>query len=136
MRKVKAKFICDRLKILMLSASLLIAQITCKVQAKLLADTTFNFSFNHLNEKDGLHAEFIVFILKDSRGYLWLCANPGLYRYDGKAFKHYSFSFGDSSTISTNRATHILEDKEGFLWVSCRPAQSRRRCRLPDENPT
>jgi len=107
-----------RCKVLILSAILFTILITCKGQSKLLPDSSLNFSFNHLSEKDGLQAEFIIYMMKDSRGFLWLCANPGLFRYDGKTFKHYSFSFQDSTTISNNRATHIVEDKDGFLWVS------------------
>jgi signal transduction histidine kinase/ligand-binding sensor domain-containing protein/DNA-binding response OmpR family regulator len=90
--------------------------ISSPAQQNSLWDSTFHF--NHIGANEGLTAEFITHMLKDTRGYLWLCSNAGLIRYDGKDFKQYSFSFKDSTTLSNSRVSHVMEDKEGFLWVS------------------
>jgi len=47
-------------------------------------------SYVHLTEKDGLPDIEFYDILEDGEGFVWLAADKGLYRYDGKSFKNYS----------------------------------------------
>lgn len=44
----------------------------------------------HLTEKDGLPDIEFYDIIEDKQGFIWLAADKGLYRYDGKTFKNYS----------------------------------------------
>ncbi len=44
----------------------------------------------HISEKDGLPSKEFYNILEDDKGFIWLCADKGLFRYDGKVFKNYS----------------------------------------------
>lgn len=44
----------------------------------------------HLTEKDGLPDIEIYDIIEDKRGFIWIAANKGLYRYDGRKFKKYT----------------------------------------------
>ncbi|WP_282030671.1 sensor histidine kinase [Winogradskyella eximia] len=44
----------------------------------------------HLTEKDGLPDKEFYNIIEDSKGFIWLTADKGLFRYDGKIFKNYS----------------------------------------------
>ena len=44
----------------------------------------------HLTEKDGLPDKEFYNIIEDSKGFIWLSADKGLFRYDGKLFKNYS----------------------------------------------
>lgn len=44
----------------------------------------------HLTEKDGLPDKEFYNIIEDSKGFIWLAADKGLFRYDGKVFKNYS----------------------------------------------
>lgn len=46
----------------------------------------------HLTEKDGLPDIEIYDIIEDKKGFIWIAANKGLYRYDGKEFKKYTHS--------------------------------------------
>ena len=46
--------------------------------------------FIHLTEKDGLPDKEFYDILEDDKGFIWLSADKGLYRYDGKEFKGYN----------------------------------------------
>ena len=46
--------------------------------------------FYHLTEKDGLPDIEFYDIVEDKYGYIWLAADKGLYRYDGKTFKNYT----------------------------------------------
>ncbi|WP_299120942.1 histidine kinase [uncultured Tenacibaculum sp.] len=44
----------------------------------------------HLTEKDGLPDIEFYDIIEDKKGFIWLAANKGLFRYDGKSFKNYT----------------------------------------------
>ncbi len=43
----------------------------------------------HISEKDGLPSKEFYDILEDDKGFIWLCADKGFFRYDGKIFKSY-----------------------------------------------
>lgn len=77
-----------------------------------------DLTFNQLDLNDGLSAEFISYLMKDSRGFIWMCSNYGLIRYDGKDFYNFRNSFNDSTSISNDNVSFVQEDKEGYLWVS------------------
>lgn len=84
-----------------------------------------DLTFNHLGQNEGLHAEFISYMMKDSRGFIWLCSNFGLIRYDGKEFHNFRNSFADTTTISNDNVSHIIEDRTGYLWVSTNQGLNR-----------
>jgi len=44
----------------------------------------------HLTEKDGLPDIEFYGVIEDEKGFIWLSADKGLYRYDGEHFKNYS----------------------------------------------
>jgi len=44
----------------------------------------------HLSEKDGLPDKEFYDIIEDNKGFIWLGADKGLFRYDGKTFKTYT----------------------------------------------
>ncbi|WP_299159693.1 histidine kinase [uncultured Tenacibaculum sp.] len=46
--------------------------------------------FEHLTEKDGLPDIEFYGALEDNEGFIWLAADKGLFRYDGKDFKNYT----------------------------------------------
>ncbi|CAM1349362.1 sensor histidine kinase [Tenacibaculum crassostreae] len=46
--------------------------------------------YTHLTEKDGLPDIEFYDIVEDKEGFIWLAADKGLIRYDGKEFKNYS----------------------------------------------
>ncbi|MFD0962438.1 sensor histidine kinase [Pseudofulvibacter geojedonensis] len=46
--------------------------------------------FLHLTEKNGLPDKEFYSIVEDSKGFIWLAADKGLFKYDGKKFKQYT----------------------------------------------
>jgi len=50
-------------------------------------------------------------------GFVWLCTDDGLVRYDGYTAKRYTHDPKNSQSISTNRTESILEDQNGHLWI-------------------
>lgn len=66
-----------------------------------------------LTEKDGLPDYEIYDVLEDREGYIWIAANKGLYRYDGKIFEH--FKHPEKRGLSVFGLT--LDDK-GRVWCN------------------
>jgi PAS domain S-box-containing protein len=50
--------------------------------------------FRSFGAADGLHNLFIVSIVQDGSGLLWVATDDGVYRYDGQRFTHFSMQDG------------------------------------------
>lgn len=50
-------------------------------------------------------------------GFIWLGTGDGLNRYDGYNFKKYWFDPMDTTTLSDNWITALIEDHHGRIWV-------------------
>ncbi len=76
-------------------------------------------SFEHFTTDQGLVGDFILAILKDRRGFLWVGTSNGLSRFDGQHFKNYRRQPKDNS-LRGNYVVNagLTEDKRGFLWVA------------------
>lgn len=74
--------------------------------------------FKHLTAEDGLSSNIVRHINKDSRGYLWVCCNNALNRYDGSKFTRYIHNPGDSTSITSGGVSCTLEDYDGSFWIS------------------
>jgi len=84
-----------------------------------------DLTFNHLGPNEGLTAEFMSYLTKDSKGFIWICSNYGLIRYDGQNFYNFRNSFTDTTTISNDNVSFVLEDRDGYLWVSTNQGLNR-----------
>ncbi len=49
-----------------------------------------NIVIEDYSYKDGLKTSWVYSTYKDSKGFLWICSNNGLFRYDGYNFRHLS----------------------------------------------
>jgi len=76
-----------------------------------------NYSFKHFSAKDGLSSNIVKHINKDSRGYIWICCDNALNRYNGTFFKKYIHIPGDSTSITSGGISSTLEDNEGNFWI-------------------
>lgn len=56
-------------------------------------------------------------LFEDSRGFLWIGAYTGLYRYDGYELQHFRHDPNHPFSISDNKIKKIVEDAEGNFWV-------------------
>jgi hypothetical protein len=67
----------------------------------------------HLSEKNGLPDKEFYDIIEDNGGFIWLCADKGLFRYDGKIFKSY--------TNKKQRGISVFgakQDSLGRIWCN------------------
>ena len=67
----------------------------------------------HLTDKEGLPDYEIYDILEDSKGYIWLAANRGLFRYDGKEYTFFSHPQKRGLSVFG-----LLQDDKGNVWVN------------------
>lgn len=66
-----------------------------------------------LTEKEGLPDIDFYNIIEDSQGFIWLAANKGLYRYNGKNYKYYSHK-----NQKGNAVFGTFEDSHGYVWCN------------------
>ena len=69
--------------------------------------------YYHLTEKDGLPDIEFYDILEDDKGFIWLAADKGLFKYDGKVFTNY--------THQNKRGLSVFglkKDDKGRIWCN------------------
>ena len=74
----------------------------------------------YITNSEGLQNNAIFDILQDSRGFLWIASDKGLYKYDGYKFKVYKADPNDPYSISNNNLTSLLEthhEGNDLLWI-------------------
>ena len=76
-----------------------------------------NLVFERFNTSHGLSNNFVISILQDSNGYLWIGTNDGLNKYDGYNFTSYRNDPQDSTSISNNVIIKVFEDRRKNLWI-------------------
>ena len=67
----------------------------------------------HLTEKDGLPDIEFYNIIEDSQNYIWLAADKGLYRYNGRNFDFYSHPKQKGNAVFGTK-----EDELGRVWCN------------------
>lgn len=70
-------------------------------------------AYIHLSEKDGLPDIEFYDLHEDKKGFVWLAADKGLYRYDGKEFKKFTNQNKKRSSVFG-----LLEDEKGRMWCT------------------
>ncbi|WP_299680928.1 histidine kinase [uncultured Tenacibaculum sp.] len=69
--------------------------------------------YTQLTEKDGLPDIEFYGIVEDNKGFIWLAADKGLFRYDGKKFKNYTHP--DKRGLSV---FGVKLDSQGRVWCN------------------
>ena len=74
-------------------------------------------SFKHITAEDGLSQNHVNYLLKDSRGFIWIGTQDGLNRYDAYQFQHFHHHTDDTTSLSNNYIWCLLEDSNDDIWV-------------------
>ncbi|MCK6605913.1 MAG: hypothetical protein L6Q59_13530 [Ignavibacteriaceae bacterium] len=54
---------------------------------------------------------------EDQYGFIWICTEDGLSRFDGYGFKNYNHKQDDPNSLPANWCGELFRDKDGNLWV-------------------
>ncbi len=76
-----------------------------------------NLSFEAITTRDGLSDNYILSMLQDRHGFLWLGSRDGLTRYDGHAFVTFKHDIDDKLTITDGGVDCLCEDHNGNIWI-------------------
>src|SRR4030065_2478804 len=71
----------------------------------------------HFDNITDLPTSSIWCVLQDSKGFLWIGANDGLFRYEGRKYKLFRYLSDDVNSIGADVVRAIIEDKDGILWM-------------------
>jgi PAS domain S-box-containing protein len=73
--------------------------------------------FGHLTVEDGLSHNWVLAVIKDSYGFVWVGTQDGLNRYDGSGFVNYRSDPKDPNSLASSMSGVLYEDKQRRLWV-------------------
>lgn len=73
--------------------------------------------FEVISTAQGLSQGLINDMLQDREGFIWSATKGGLNRFDGYTFKTFTTNPQDSTSISSNSISNLLEDSKGRLWI-------------------
>ena len=73
--------------------------------------------YEAISTEQGLSQGLINDMLQDKEGFIWIATKGGLNRYDGYTFKIFTTDPQDTTSISSNSVSNLLEDGKGRLWV-------------------
>ena len=73
--------------------------------------------FEHLSLEQGLSQSSVFCMLQDSQGFLWICTQDGLNKYDGYGFTVYRPIPGDVQSLSDSYILSLHEDHDRKLWI-------------------
>lgn len=112
----------------------LLALFTCLL---LLASKSIAqpYTLRHLGIENGLSNNYVIDIVQDNRGCLWIATEAGLNRFNGKDFTIYNTH---NSSIASDALTALLYDsEEDKLWVGSKTGMSLLNCKTEEfEHPT
>ena len=77
---------------------------------------TDQYQFEHITTSNGLSGNRIYAVIQDSRGFVWIGAEPGLNCYNGYNFIRFDKP-DDPTAISNDRIKSLLEDENGAIWI-------------------
>ncbi len=97
--------------------------VLCLTAAGLYAQ---RFTFRFYGEQEGLRNLGVQTMLQDSRGFLWVGTQNGLYYFDGRTFTGYFVRDG----VPGDYVSSIAEADDGTIWIStaakiCRKSDGR-----------
>ncbi len=96
-----------KLKFIILSFALIMSVVTM----------AGDFSFRHINMRDGLSNEQVNDVYKDDAGFMWFSTAWGLNRYDGYNMKVFVNNPNDEHSIASNYVEWVQGLKDGKLLV-------------------
>ncbi len=70
--------------------------------------------FKNFQVRDGLPSNNVYFVFQDNKGYIWLCTDVGVSRFDGANFTNFTTADG----LTDNEVFTCFEDRQGRIWFA------------------
>src|SRR5688572_19325618 len=71
----------------------------------------------HLTGEQGLSQTHVMSVIQDHKGFIWICTENGLNKFDGYKITVYKNLADDSTSIESNIIRYIFEDSKKNLWI-------------------
>ena len=97
--------------------------LLCLSKLGVMAQPTLQFQ--NFSQEDGLASDFVLSILQDHQGFMWIGTENGLNRFDGQHFLSFRFDPEDPETLSDNWIWTLLEDHQHQLWIGTQRGLNR-----------
>ena len=68
-------------------------------------------------DDNGLPSRIVLDVIQDSKGFIWVGGNNGLYRFDGQHFIPYLSALKDTIGLRDNKINTLLETSDGNLYI-------------------
>ncbi len=72
----------------------------------------------HLTGEQGLSQTHVLYLAQDHKGFIWVCTENGLNKFDGYKIKVYKTNPEDSTSIGSNVILSVHEDRNNNLWIA------------------
>lgn len=76
-----------------------------------------DLKFRHITGEHGLSQTHALFLTQDYEGFIWVCTQNGLNKYDGYKVTVYKNDPADSTSIASNDIRYVYEDRQKNLWL-------------------
>jgi anti-sigma regulatory factor (Ser/Thr protein kinase) len=70
--------------------------------------------YKHLTKEEGMASDVVYYTLQDSKGYVWICTQAMISRFDGQNFKH----FDESKGLQLRAVFCAAEDHDERMWFA------------------
>ena len=71
-----------------------------------------NFQYYQYNTLHGLPSQTVYNVIEDRSGFLWICTDAGVSRYDGISFTNYT----KEQNLGESEILELFEDSKGRIW--------------------
>ena len=69
-------------------------------------------ALKNFSTKNGLPSNEVYYLHNDKKGFIWICTDAGLVKYNGNYFKNFNSACG----LPDNTIFEVKEDKQGRIW--------------------
>ncbi len=96
---------------------LILMLLFCQIYSQPTTQRDPYLKFYNLTKKDGLSNNYVLDIIQDKRGFVWIATKDGLNRFNAYEFEIYRNNPDDSLSLSSNIITALTEDSYGNIWI-------------------